>query len=136
VALFLRELGPPLRTFSTDPAVLTGEALFTSIGCAKCHIPELQGESGPVPLFSDLLLHDVMPAGFRGMAEVGAPAGSYRTPPLWGIKNTAPYMHDGRGETLADAIVKHDGEALAVRQAYEALSGSDQAALIAFLNDL
>ena len=136
VTFFMAELGPPLRTFSADPDVAAGEGLFNTIGCAICHIPELQGASGPVPLYSDLLLHNVMPAGFRGMVEPGAGAGFFKTPPLWGIKDTAPYMHDGRGETLHGVILRHDGEAAAVRAAYQALPSADQARLIAFLNDL
>jgi hypothetical protein len=136
VTFFMAELGPPLRTFSADPDVAAGEGLFTTIGCAICHTPQLQGASGLVPLYSNLLLHNVMPADFRGMAEPDAGAGFFKTPPLWGIKDTAPYMHDGRGETLHGAILRHDGEAAAVRAAYQALPSADQAKLIAFLNDL
>ena len=133
---FMAKLPAPAFRPSDRYAVLVGEQLFGSIGCATCHVPELQGADGPVPLYSNLLLHDVMPADFRGMAEPGADTGLYRTPPLWGISMTAPYMHDGRASTLADAIAAHDGEALAVRQAFEALSIADQAAVIEFLTRL
>lgn len=136
VAFFLTELGRPLRKDPTHPTVLQGELLFDQVGCTKCHVPSMMGSGGPVPLYSDLLLHDVMPSTYRGMAEPGAPAGFFRTPPLWGIGETAPYMHDGRGETLAGAIANHQGEADAVRMAYDALSAADKAALIAFLEDL
>jgi CxxC motif-containing protein (DUF1111 family) len=121
---------------SLEPEVLAGELLFERIGCAQCHVPELPGASGPVLLYSDLLLHDVHAATFRGMAEPGASAGQYRTPPLWGVRDTAPYLHDGRASTLRKAILLHDGEARLVRQAFEALPDHDQAAVIAFLNDL
>ncbi len=137
LGFFLRNLAPPPRTGSQDPAVAQGEALFTSVGCAKCHVPSLLDDQGvPVRLYSDLLLHRVMGAGFRGMAEPGAEAGVYRTPPLWGVASTAPYLHDGRAETLAEAIALHDGEALAVRNAYTALSPAERDALIRFLEDL
>jgi len=136
VAFFLQELGPPLRTFSSDPDVLLGEALFSSIGCAKCHRPTLMGTAGPVPLYSDLLLHDVSKPSFRGMSEPGADVGFYRTPPLWGIGDTAPYMHDGSAETLAAAILAHFGEGNSARFGYLGLPVPNQAALIAFLNDL
>jgi CxxC motif-containing protein (DUF1111 family) len=89
-----------------------------------------------VPLYSNLLLHNVMPTGFRGMAEPGAGVGYYRTPPLWGIGDTAPYMHDGRAEDLDAAILAHDGEAAGVRSNYEALTPAAQQALILFLEDL
>jgi CxxC motif-containing protein (DUF1111 family) len=136
LAFYLDNLAAPRRLGSTEPEVLLGELLFERIGCAKCHVPELTGPSGPVPLYSDLLLHDVWPARFRGMSEEGAGPGVYRTAPLWGVRTTAPYLHDGRAATLRQAIVAHDGEALAVRQRFQTLAPSDQGALVAFLNDL
>ena len=136
MAAFLLELPAPQRKGSTDPLVVDGELLFDSIGCATCHLPFLPGVAGPVALYSNLLLHDVMPPDFRGMAEDGAGVGLYRTPPLWGISDTAPYMHDGRASTLLAAILAHDGEAAAVRAAFQALTPSQQDALILFLEDL
>ncbi|MCA8953792.1 MAG: c-type cytochrome [Planctomycetes bacterium] len=136
LAAYLGSLPPPERGGSTDPRVAQGEALFTSVGCAVCHIPTLMGSTGPVPLYSNLLLHDLMPSTYRGMAEPGAAAGYFRTPPLWGIAHTAPYMHDGRAEDLRGAIAMHGGEAAGVRANYQALTASDQDALILFLEDL
>ena len=89
-----------------------------------------------MPLYSNLLLHNVMPAGFRGMAEPGAGVGLYRTPPLWGVKHTAPYLHDGRAETLEQAILQHAGEAQVSRDGFVALSAADREALVLFLQDL
>jgi len=136
LAFFLTELGPPLRKNPTSPVVLQGEALFASTGCATCHVPELMGTGGPVPLYSNLLVHDVMDSSYRGMSEPGAGVGFFRTPPLWGIGETAPYMHDGRAETLLDAISAHHGEAQNVRDDFLALPGADRNALLAFLRDL
>lgn len=133
---FMRNLPAPVFRPSDSAQVQRGGVLFTTVGCAICHVPELQGERGPVRLFSNLLLHDVMPPDFRGMSEPGAGVGMYRTPPLWGISMTAPYMHDGRAATLAEAIAAHDGEAVGVRQNFEALSSSDQAAVIEYLKRL
>ena len=136
LSYFLHELPAPERGGSTDPQVTEGLAVFSQVGCAKCHTPSLPSPMGPVPLYSNLLLHNVMPAGFRGMAEPGAGVGYYRTPPLWGIGDTAPYMHDGRAEDLDAAILAHDGEAAGVRSNYEALTPAAQQALILFLEDL
>lgn len=133
---FLHELPAPERGGSADPRVAEGAALFSQVGCATCHTPSLPSPTGPVPLYSNLLLHNVMPADFRGMAEPGAGVGFYRTPPLWGIGATAPYMHDGRAEDLDGAIRAHDGEAAGVRSNYEALTPAEQQALILFLEDL
>ncbi|MEQ1891429.1 MAG: di-heme oxidoredictase family protein [Planctomycetota bacterium] len=136
VAFWMINLAAPQRTGSLDPEVLAGELLFDTLGCTKCHVPELAGANGPVPAYTDLLLHDVMPDAFRGMEEPGAGAGEFRTPPLWGIRHTAPYMHDGRGETLRGAIQAHNGEARTIRDAFLALTALEQDQLLAFLNDL
>lgn len=133
---FIAALPAPARGGSTDPRVAQGEQVFTEVGCATCHVPSLPSPAGPVGLFSDLLLHQVWPAEFRGMAEQGAASGVYRTAPLWGIQDTAPYMHDGRAEDLEAAILLHDGEATNSRTAFSARSAADQAALILFLKDL
>lgn len=133
---FMRNLAAPARGGSTSAAVVQGEALFTSIGCATCHTPSLPGSNGPVPLYSNLLLHNVHPTTFRGMGEPGAAVGFYRTPPLWGIQHSPPYMHDGSAETLEDAILAHFGEAIDVRTAYLTATSGEQQALIAFLEDL
>lgn len=133
---FMASLPAPQRGGSNDPRVALGEQIFTEVGCAKCHVPSLPGAAGPVPLFSNLLLHHVMPAGYRGMAEPGAAAGFFRTPPLWGIKDTAPYMHDGRAENLRAAILMHFGEADGVRVAFLARAAEEQDAVILFLKDL
>ena len=136
LAFFLLNLGPPIRTGSTSALVVRGEQVFTEVLCSRCHIPSMPSPNGPVFAYTDLLLHDVMPVNFRGMSEPGAESGFYRTPPLWGIKDTAPYMHDGRAEDLPGAIAAHFGEADQVRQNYEALTDREKTALILFLQDL
>ncbi|MDE0960286.1 MAG: hypothetical protein OSB09_05845 [Planctomycetota bacterium] len=135
---FATHLAPPPRGGNQDPEVAVGETLFTSIGCAICHVPALQGSEGPVPLYSDLLLHDIYPDDFRGTADLGTPAdvGFYKTPPLWGVRFTAPYLHDGRATTLEDAILLHEDEADQMTAAYQALGAQDRAALLLFLSDL
>jgi hypothetical protein len=129
---FLKHLAPPKPGESADPRRAAGEILFDTIGCAKCHIPSLGG----VPLFSDLLLHNVMPIGYRGMQEPGAGAGVFRTPPLWGNCRTAPYLHDGRAETVEAAILSHFGEASNARLGYIALTPVEKDQLLFFLGDI
>jgi len=60
----------------------------------------------------------------------------WRTPPLWGVRDSAPYMHDGRAETLLEAIAMHEGEAAGTRDRFLNLSLADRHALIAFLGTL
>lgn len=136
ILFFMQNLAAPPRGGNTDPGVAIGESLFTTVGCAKCHIPSLQGAQGAVPLFSDLLLHNVAASNFRGMKDGQAGPGFYRTAPLWGLRRTAPYMHDGGAETINAAILAHQGEAAAVVTAFNALSTGQKNALLLFLEDL
>ena len=60
----------------------------------------------------------------------------WRTPPLWGVASTAPYMHDGRAATLSEAILYHGGEAQFSVKKYLRLPPEDRLAIVAFLNTL
>jgi CxxC motif-containing protein (DUF1111 family) len=135
-----------------------GGALFKTIGCATCHLPRLGEVEG---IYSDLLLHDMgapladtsvygifaardpvaapapapgEPAGRKPRA--GAAVHEWRTPPLWGLRGSAPYLHDGRAETLDQAIRGHGGQAAASAQRYTQLSARERAQLEAFLLSL
>ena len=39
----------------------------------------------------------------------------WRTPPLWGLRDSAPYLHDGRATSVEEAILVHGGEGSASR---------------------
>lgn len=58
----------------------------------------------------------------------------WRTPPLWGLRDSAPYLHDGRAATVHEAIMLHAGESLAIRNRYALLHPDDQNVMVAFLN--
>ena len=134
---FMRLLAPPPRQQPEDAAeAARGEELFGEVGCSGCHIPELPGASGVVPLYSDLLLHEILAADAQGIEDTSASMREFRTAPLWGISQTAPYLHSGEADTLDEAIRAHDGEATRVREGYEALDDTDRAALHAFLGTL
>ncbi|EMI18090.1 secreted protein containing DUF1111 [Rhodopirellula maiorica SM1] len=60
----------------------------------------------------------------------------WRTPPLWGVRDSAPYMHDGRAETLLEAIAVHEGEAAPTRDRFLKLPLPDRRAVLAFLETL
>lgn len=139
LAFFLRMLaGPPRQAVSAEETdrILAGDALFEFVGCTKCHIPSLPSPLGDVPLYSNLLLHDILPPLARGIESGDASQTEFRTAPLWGLSKTAPYFHDGRADTIEQAIQMHDGEAASVRQAYNDLSDESRAAIIHFLNSL
>ncbi len=71
-----------------------------------------------------------------GMTFGLASGSEFRTQPLWGVAAEGPYLHDGRADTLDDAIRMHGGEAEAARDAYVALTGAEQNEVIAFLDSL
>jgi CxxC motif-containing protein (DUF1111 family) len=123
-----------------------GKALFRTVGCADCHTPDL----GPVEgLYSDLLLHR-MGQPLEGGGSYGEPPvekpevkpgegpqpDEWRTPPLWGVADSAPYLHDGRAATLGEAIKLHAGQATRAAERYAKLSAAEQAQLVAFLKTL
>ena len=133
---FLSKLAPPARATAEDPeAAARGELLFAAYGCASCHTPVLSGAAGPVALYSDLLLHELA-ADAGGIPEGAAARTEYRTAPLWGIRLTHPYMHDGAAETLSDAILQHAGEATQSNQRFVDANDSDKQALLSFLSTL
>jgi hypothetical protein len=90
-----------------------------------------------VPLFADLKRHDMGDSLAENFAAAdGKTNREFTTARLWGVADTAPYMHDGRATTLAEAILMHDGEAAEARQAFEQLDVSKQADIISFLGIL
>lgn len=144
IIAFSKFLAPPERLPDT-PESLAGEALFASIGCTSCHIPTLPSTIGDVNAYTDLLLHDMGPALADGISQ-GLPQPStisggnttdeWRTQPLWGVRLHAPYLHDGRADTLEQAILAHGGEGQASRDAFAALTQTEQDNIIAFLEIL
>jgi CxxC motif-containing protein (DUF1111 family) len=105
-------------------------------------MPNLGGVAG---IYSDLLLHRVvsteLKGGYAEIPQVPLPDGhplpdEWKTPPLWGVADSAPYFHDGGSPTLEAAILRHRADAAGVTTSFENLPGQDKAALIAFLNTL
>ena len=138
---FMKFLAPIEKESPTEEAAW-GERLFSSMGCATCHIPILH--TGPadnllfseraVPLFSDLLLHDVGTGD--GIAQEAALPNELRTPPLWGLRLRRPLLHDGSAATPEQAIEAHKAEAESASREFEELSEQERAALLAFLDSL
>lgn len=141
---FTRFLAPP-QPKPFNEAATRGEATFSAIGCAKCHIPELESSQGPVRAFTDLLLHD-MGGDLADGINFGTPQMSpsspldngseFRTQPLWGVSHFPPYLHDGRAQTMDEAIRMHGGEARLIRDAYVNLPADEREDLLTFLRHL
>src|SRR5262249_46767678 len=124
-----------------------GKKLFTAVGCADCHTPNLGPAEG---IYSDLLLHrmgqdlegggsynDPPPVPIPDSSPDGSPhPGEWRTPPLWGVADSGPYLHDGRAATLKEAIRLHGGQGARAARRFDTLSAADQDRLVAFLRTL
>jgi RNA polymerase sigma factor (sigma-70 family) len=133
-----------------------GETNFKSIGCTACHMPKLGDVEG---IYSDLLLHDMgaqladtdaynvfvgeradansLPVAGRVRNELGtASLREWRTPPLWGVRDSGPYLHDGRAATLAEAIRLHAGQGATAARRFAELSPRRKQQLEAFLSSL
>lgn len=129
----------------TASDVGAGRKLFGTIGCADCHAPKLGKVDG---IYSDLLLHemghDLVGGGSYGDSRVPVPnspaeglsPSEWRTPPLWGVADSAPYLHDGRAATLEMAIQMHGGQSARSAHNFAALAPAQQAQVIAFLKTL
>jgi len=89
-----------------------------------------------VRLFSDLKRHDMGTALASPGPQGTIPARMFLTRPLWGLAETAPYLHDGRAPTLHEAIALHGGEAAKSRDAYLALDEPGRASVRVFLASL
>jgi cytochrome c peroxidase len=97
---------PKLDLFGRlDPAKATkaelrGEAVFFGKGkCAQCHTP---------PYYTDNLMHNLKAERFYEYQMVNgryaAADGPIKNFPLRGIKDSPPYLHDGRLLTLEDTV--------------------------------
>jgi cytochrome c peroxidase len=81
---------------------LAGEQIFLGKGkCAQCHIPQTA--------FMDMQMHDLKLERFYEPGQtvnglVMLPDGPIKTFTLRGVKDSPPYMHDGRLPTLADTV--------------------------------
>jgi cytochrome c peroxidase len=60
----------------------------------------------------------------------------WKTPPLWGLRDSGPYLHDGRAETVDQAITLHGGEAAFSVENYRALRSDARTQLLTFLATL
>jgi len=144
IVIFSMFLAPPPKG-EMGPDEQDGETLFFQMECNKCHIPSLQSDLGPVEAYTDLLLHDMGPELADGIS-MGMPQFStisasttdseFRTQPLWGVRLHGPWLHDGRADSMEDAILMHGGEGQASRDAYQALTPTQQQLVISFLEAL
>lgn len=108
------------------PSEMRGEALFNGKAqCTSCH---------PAPYYTDNSMHDLKAERFykqeldNGMMM--AHDGNIKTFPLRGIKDSPPYMHDGRCFTLEDIVEYFN----LIQQLY--LKSEEKKDLVAFMRTL
>jgi len=157
---FVRSLPAPIAIKPVDEKqstqIKSGEETFKSIGCIGCHLAKLGDVTG---IYSDLLLHDMGPRladsdayavfvngppNADGAAVLEDPrAGSaatsvreWRTPPLWGLRHSVPYLHDGRAASIEQAITMHAGQGATSAKRYAELPSRRKQNLEAFLMSL
>lgn len=148
---YLETLKAPIQRDQDDPQVKNGRLIFDEINCSACHVPELK--TGPAPIkalayktfypYTDLLLHDMGPDLDDGYTEGGATTAEWRTPPLWGLGLSPDsqggvyyLMHDGRANSIEEAILMHGGEGENSKLQFIDLIQSDKDDLIKFLESL
>ncbi|MFZ0732922.1 MAG: di-heme oxidoredictase family protein [Candidatus Sulfotelmatobacter sp.] len=153
---------PPAPPTSQTTA---GKTVFESTGCNICHIETYTtqqnvklrttsgGQTSVIPSlsnvtfspYSDFLLHDMGSGDSGGIPFIPHGTGQasltmWRSAPLWGLSNILAkeggLMHDMTSTSIDAAIRRHGGEASQVVSNYKALSKTDSANLLAFLNSL
>ncbi|MGH7531371.1 MAG: hypothetical protein ACREMN_13380 [Gemmatimonadales bacterium] len=127
LAAYQFSLDPPPSPDRPDPlAVARGRGIFNGEArCASCHIP---GQH-----YSDInlgRLHDADETGMDPAYAARTATRRYRTTPLRGLWQHAPYFHDGSAATLEDVVTHYD------RVLELGLSPGQRADLVAFLKTL
>ena len=123
--------------------VIAGSKLFTQAGCTSCHVDSFQTKDGnTIHPFTDLLLHNMGKGLADDVSEFLAEGNEWRTAPLWGlglrktVSGQANYLHDGRANSIEEAILWHGGEAEQSKQSFMRLAKQDRKSVIDFLQSL
>lgn len=148
---FNRDLAPVIRRNSQNKQVMQGRELFYRTGCNQCHQPRFITAKSEqtkhlsqqtIWPYSDLLLHDMGPELADGRPDFLATGREWRTAPLWGVgllqqvNGSQVLLHDGRAQTVEQAILWHGGEAELAKNSFVNLTNKQRAQLIKFVNSL
>jgi len=144
LAAFLRTLPAPAPLAASTAKLREGARLFAVAGCDGCHVPAFDRDAplATVRAYTDLLLHDLGPGLSDDRPEGAAGAAEWRTAALWGMRAylaqtpRPALLHDGRARNVAEAVLWHDGEAHAAREAFARMSSPQRQALAAFVESL
>lgn len=109
---------------SFDTAIAERGRVVFDRTCASCHV----GGSGTDN--NSGALHTPVETGVDGAYAARTPTKRYRTTPLRGLWQHAPYFHDGSAATLADVVAQYN------RVRTLGLSGEQQRELVEYLKSL
>jgi len=151
-AQFMRLLAPPIPSTNTPGgagSISNGKNLFTSIGCAVCHTPNINRtqrskitdslDSQTVSAYSDFEIHHMGTRLADNVSQGSAGGDQFRTAPLWGLGQRAFFLHDGSQTSVYSAIDSHrssGSEATQVATNFFSLNSSQQQDVLNFLRSL
>jgi mono/diheme cytochrome c family protein len=127
--LRLRAPAPP-HGFFDKAAAKRGEDVFHQVGCATCHVPPTYTDVLNTAITGQPFLHSASEVGQDPTYAQRSVTGLYRTTPLRGLWQHAPYFHDGSAADLA-AVATHYEQVFGFT-----LSTQQRADLIEFLKSL
>ena len=151
VTFYSTQLGVPASRNQKKMDVISGKEIFYKVGCNSCHVERhITRSDGPhqnlnnqvIFPYSDFLLHDMGEGLADLVPEFNAYGYEWRTPPLWGIGLTEKvsgresYLHDGRAESLEEAILWHGGESAEVINNFKSLNINQRNQLLKFISSL
>jgi CxxC motif-containing protein (DUF1111 family) len=141
-----------------------GALLFEGSGCVACHVRKVADVDGiysdlllhdmgpaledPVPAFPEKTSAKASVERISSSSSSYGGTGSFcadvpsltrrewKTTPLWGVRDSAPYLHDGRARTIEEAIALHGGEAASSAKKFADLDYVERSQLLMFLNSL
>jgi CxxC motif-containing protein (DUF1111 family) len=134
---------PIAEAASPTPADLTAEAVVVTQPAPALIAPPAAPEPPAPPVASTdaAITGNFVRVHARSAKLVRPTTGpasrfEWRTPPLWGFRDSGPYLHDGRAETLDQAVALHAGEASRITQSFFQLKPGQRRQVEAFLKSL
>ena len=128
---------PPETTPSVPPPPTTDDTPAVADGPTSPPQPPVTVVQRISPL--NMQIGGMMQMGAQAIKRpTSGPASRFewRTPPLWGFRDSAPYLHDGRAKTLDQAVAMHGGESTRISQSFFNLKAKERQQLEAFLKSL
>ncbi len=138
IACHTQDLGPAKGVYSDLLIHDMGQDLGDT-GAYGIFIPNSpeEGADEPLPsLASSQPRGNGKPTAAELAKTIGALRQEWRTPPLWGVRDSGPYLHDGRADTLEQAIALHGGTAARSSQKFFELKREEQMQVLSFLRSL